>query len=133
MKKKVVIWMMAIALLLGMAGCKGGDSPEASGNQGPAAVGFADKRWSRDTETCTETICFRSNGSCSYYCACGNPVNDDDLCEGYHYDEQSKTIYLEFIETTEETVTQITVESYDEQTLVLNFNGDLRTFHLEEQ
>lgn len=131
MKKMVVIWLMTIALLLGMAGCTGGDSPETTGDQGFVAPGFADKKWTRDTETCIETICFRSNGSCSYYCACGSPVNDDDLCEGYRYDARSQTIYLEFIETTEETITQITVESFDEQTLVLNFNGDLRTFYPE--
>ena len=98
----------------------------------PVFSSFEDMTWTRESETCTETIRFRSDGSCSYSCACGDPVNDADLCEGYRYDQESKTIVLEFVETTEETVTQITVQSCDGKTLVLDFAGDVRTFRLQE-
>lgn len=94
---------------------------------------FINIAWTRDAENDTETIYFGEDGSFRYSCGCGNPVNDSDLCEGYSYDAQTKTISLEYIETTEEAVTQITVKSCDGKTLVLDFAGDLRTFQLEEE
>ena len=122
---RVIFTVLAVSLCL-CVGC---------GNDQPAAErgGFEDMTWVRDTESCIETLCFRSDGSCSYYCACGNPVNDDDLCEGYRYDAESKSILLEFLETTEETVTEIRVERFDGTTLVLDFDGDVRTFQLETE
>lgn len=130
MKNRVWIWALCVAVCLALAGCRNGQPKETK----PAAQrgGFEDMTWTRDSGTCIETLRFRSDGSCSYFCACGNPVNDDDLCEGYRYDAASKRIFLEFMETTEETVTEIRVESFDGATLVLDFDGDLRTFQLAE-
>ena len=131
MKKRVRIWALCVAVCLTLVGCGAGQPEETK----PALErgGFEDMIWVRDTESCIETLCFRSDGSCSYYCACGNPVNDDDLCEGYRYDAESKSILLEFLETTEETVTEIRVERFDGTTLVLDFDGDVRTFQLETE
>ena len=89
---------------------------------------FVNVEWTRTTETCTETLRFRDDGTCSYYCACGEPVNDDDLCEGYRYDYKTQTIHLDFMGTTEETVTEITIKSCDGETLVLDFGGEERIF-----
>ena len=89
---------------------------------------FVNVEWTRTTDVCTETLRFRDNGDCSYYCACGEPVNDDDLCEGYRYDYKTNTIHLDFVETTEETVTEITIKSCDGETLVLDFGGEERIF-----
>ncbi len=61
-------------------------------------------------------------------CACGNPVNDSDLCEGYTYDEKTKTITLDCIEITDEMVTKIKVVKCDENSLELDFDGDIRIF-----
>ena len=142
--KKTIILMLCIALCVGLMGCKS-SQPEVTEplattapvetteeTVAPSFLPFEDMTWTRDSETCFETIRFRSDGSFSYSCACGDPVNDADLCEGYRYEEESKTIFLDFIETTEETVTEITVKSCDGKTLVLDFKGEVRTFQLAE-
>ena len=144
--KRIIACLLVLTVCLGFAGCKSSqpesteaplvtpaaETTEVPETTAPVFENFQDLNWTRDSENCIETITFRSNGSCSYTCACGNPVNDDDLCEGYRYEEETKTIVLDFLETTEETITQITVASCDGKTLVLDFAGDLRTFQLEE-
>ena len=87
-----------------------------------------DISWTRDAEHDTETIRFNKDGSFGYSCGCGNPVNDSDLCEGYTYDEDTKTITLDCIETTDEMVTVIKVVKCDENSLHLDFDGDVRIF-----
>ena len=89
---------------------------------------FTDIRWTRDTEVDIETISFKSDGSFRYSCACGNPVNDADLCEKYTYDDTTKEIKLDCYEVTEDTITTIKVVSYTESSLVLDFDGDIREF-----
>ena len=82
----------------------------------------------RKVEHDIETIRFGSDGSFTYYCACGNPVNDSDLNEGYTYDDKTKTIIVKYIETTEETVSTIRIEHCDGEHIKLNFNGEIREF-----
>ena len=94
---------------------------------------FVNVEWTRTTDVCTETLRFREDGTCSYYCACGEPVNDDDLCEGYRYDYKTNTIHLDFMGTTEETVTEITIKSCDGETLVLDFGGEERVFEKAQE
>ena len=98
---------------------------------GKEEAGFTDISWTRDTEADTETIFFGSDGSFHYFCGCGNPVNDADLCEGYTYDEKSGSIMLDCFETTEEMVTEIRVVSFDKNRLKLDFDGEIRTFEKE--
>ena len=95
--------------------------------------GFTDITWTRETEADIEYIRFSADGSFSYYCACGNPVNDSDLCEGYTYDNKTKTIKLNCIQTTESMVTTIIIINYDENSIELDFNGDIRTFVKDKQ
>ena len=143
--KKLIVFLLCLSLCASFAACKG-SSPvetqplvestpadtEPSETAAPVFESFEDLAWTRETETCTEDIRFLADGGFRYSCSCGNPVNDADLCEGYTYDEESKVISLVFEETTEETVTQITVQSCDGKTLVLDFAGDVRTFNLAE-
>ena len=68
---------------------------------------FVNITWTRDAEDDTEFIRFSDDGSFSYYCACGNPVNDSDLCEGYTYDTDTNMITLEYSEKTKETLSKI--------------------------
>ena len=89
---------------------------------------FTDTSWTRDAEHDIETIRFGSDGSFVYYCACGNPVNDSDLNDGYTYDNETGTITVKYFETTEETVSEIKIEAYDEGYIKLNFNGEIREF-----
>jgi len=126
--KKSLFWVLCGALLI-LAGC----AHQTQESCDLSSLAFVNIQWERQTEACTEMLCFRDDGDCSYYCVCGNPVNDDDLCEGYRYDPESKTIYLEFCETTADTVTEITVEHCDGQTLVLDFDGEKRTFQKAEE
>ena len=89
---------------------------------------FVNVSWTREAEHDTETIRFGADGSFSYSCSCGNPVNDSDLCEGYKYDDATKTITLNYVETTDETVTVIKIVKCDENSLHLDFNSDIKIF-----
>ena len=89
---------------------------------------FVNISWTRDAEHDTETIRFGEDGSFVYYCGCGNSVNDSDLCEGYTYDDSTKTITLNCIETTDEMVTTIKIVKCDENSLHLDFDGEIRIF-----
>ena len=93
---------------------------------------FTDTSWTRKAEHDIETIRFGSDGSFVYYCACGNPVNDSDLNEGYTYDDVAKTITVKYIETTEETVSTIKIEACDGENIKLNFDGEIREFVKEK-
>lgn len=89
---------------------------------------FVNISWTRDTEYDTETIRFGEDGRFSYYCGCGNSVNDSDLCEGYIYEDATKTITLDCIDTTDEMITIIKIVKCDENSLHLDFDGDIRVF-----
>lgn len=93
-----------------------------------SSYSFTDVSWTRDAEQDIETIRFGSGGEFSYFCACGNSVNDSDLCEGYTYDDASKTITLNCVETTDEMITVIRIVKCDEKELHLDFDGEIRVF-----
>lgn len=93
---------------------------------------FSDVSWTRDGGNDIETIRFSSNGKFTYYCSCGNPVNDSDLCESYTYNEETKEITLECFEETEDTITTIKIVSSTDTTLELDFNGEIRKFEKEK-
>lgn len=124
--KKILLTVIAFLLVLtAFTGC-------TKKEEAPAAPEFADIAWVREAECDVETIRFTSEGEFRYSCACGNPVNDADLCEGYSYDEKTQTLTLNYIEETEESVTTVKVVSFDGKTLVLDFDGDVRTFTQRE-
>ena len=93
---------------------------------------FTDISWTRDTEHDIETLRFNSDGRFTYYCACGNPINDSDLCDGYIYNEENQEIKLECFEITEEMVTNIKIVEMSEDVLELDFNGEIRKFEKEK-
>ena len=93
---------------------------------------FTNVNWIRNTEYDTENIRFKSDGRFSYFCDCGNPVNDADLCESYTYDEKTNEIKLDCFETTEETVETIKIVEVTEEILRLDFNGEIREFIKEK-
>lgn len=94
---------------------------------------FINISWTRACDNDTEFICFHDNGEFSYYCACGNPVNDSDLCEGFSYNHDTKTITLDYSEKTKETVTKVIVKKCTDEELVLDFDGDIRSFSKEKE
>ena len=78
-----------------LVGCKKTEEPVDY-----SEYAFADIWWTREGAHDEEKIHFGADGTFNYSCACGNPVNDADLCEGYKYDDETKTFTLECIETT---------------------------------
>lgn len=126
---KKIIYLMALLLISTVlfVGC--GDNKKTENQSGEySKYSFVNVSWTRDAEHDTETIRFGADGKFAYYCACGNPVNDSDLCEGYTYDDSTKTITLKCIETTDEMITTIKIVKCDENSLQLDFNGEIRNF-----
>ena len=133
MKNYISLIALILVGAMLLAGCGGNKQPETAkpDDTTPVSngdVSFFDISWTREAEHDTETIRFGADGSFTYSCACGNPVNDADLCEGYTDDEATKTITLECEEITEEMVTVIKVVKSDGNTLHLDFNGEIRIF-----
>lgn len=127
MKKNIIILML---LCLILTGC--GDIKDKEQNNDPKDNSFTDVVWTRDAENDIETIKFNSDGSFVYYCSCGNPVNDSDLCETYIYDDETNEIQLDCFETTEDTITNIKIVKMTNDTLELDFNGEIRKFEKEK-
>mgnify|MGYP002513063258 FL=1 len=127
--KNKIICLIALLLITTMlfAGCSDNKKPENQ-NVDYSQYSFVNTSWTRDAEHDTETIRFGDDGSFSYSCACGNPVNDSDLCEGYTYSDATKIITLNCIETTDEMVTTIKIVKCDENSLQLDFDGEIRVF-----
>ena len=126
--KKILLSLLVISLCFGMTGCKEKKKEKIDYSK----YSFTDVSWTRDAEQDIETIRFSSDGFFRYSCACGNPVNDADLCEKYTYDDEKKIIKLDCFETTEDTITTIKLVNYDENTLELDFDGEIRKFSKEK-
>ena len=124
--KKNIFFLMLLILII--TGCK--DTKEAKKDY--SKYSFSDIVWTRAAENDIETIIFKSDGRFTYYCSCGNPVNDSDLSEGYVYNDETKEIKLDCFETTEEMVTNIKILESSEDILELDFNGDIRRFEKEK-
>jgi hypothetical protein len=127
MKKCLVLMVLVLVCALLFAGC-GGSKEEADTPVDYSEYPFVNVSWERDAENDIETIRFGEDGAFTYYCSCGNPVNDSDLCEGYTYDDATKTITLDCIEITDEMVTEIKIVKCDENSLHLDFDGEIRVF-----
>lgn len=127
MKKIICLITLLLISTLLLVGCNDNKKTEEK-NVDYSQYSFVNISWTRDAEHDTETIRFGEDGSFSYYCGCGNPVNDSDLCEGYTYDDDTKTIMFDCIETTDEMVTTIKIVKCDENSLHLDFDGDIRIF-----
>ena len=127
MKKNIIILMLLGVFL---TGC--GDTKEKLHEKDYSKYLFSDVVWTRDGGNDIETIVFKSDGSFSYFCSCGNPVNDSDLCESYVYNDETKEIKLDCFEITEDIITTIKVVNSTETTLELDFNGEIRKFEKSE-
>lgn len=122
--KKIIVILFLMPLLL--TGCD--NMQQKSQEKDYSNYLFTDVSWTRDAQNDIETIVFKSNGRFAYYCSCGNPVNDSDLCETYTYNDETKSIILDCFEETEETITNIKVVNSTETILELDFNGEIRKF-----
>ena len=127
MKKYICILALILISVTSIVGCTKGEA-NADTPVDYSEYPFVNISWTRDAEHDIETIRFGADGSFAYYCACGNPVNDSDLCEGYVYDDVTKTVTFNCIEETDEMITTITIVKCDENELHLDFDGDVRIF-----
>ena len=121
--KKLIIFLLLTGLFL--TGCAEQKEPDYSGYL------FTDVIWTRDSGHDIETIIFQANGDFRYYCACGNPVNDSDLCESYTFNAATNEIKFNCFETTEEMITTVKIVVMTEDVLELDFNGEIRKFEKE--
>ncbi len=85
--------------------------------------------WERNTDSDTETIYFTNKGEFGYYCACGNAVDDYDLCDSYKFDRKTNTIKLKCLPGVD--ITRIKVDEVTKNKIVLDFNGEKREFITE--
>ena len=123
MKKCIAVLLLACLILGVFVGC--GEKEKA------AECPFGEIRWTRETENDTEFLRFADDGSYHYYCGCGNPVDDSDLCDGYSYDPDTKTVRLRYCEDFPGAITEIVVKEFSGDRLVLDYQGDIRTFEKE--
>ena len=123
MKRNIIILLLVVLFSTGCSNTK-----EKTQEKDYSNHSFTNVSWTRDAENDVETIVFKSDGRFIYYCSCGNPVNDSDLCEAYTYNEDTKEITLDCLEETEETITTIKVINSTDATLELDFNGEIRKF-----
>ena len=127
MKRYVSLLSLFLVCAILFIGCTESEKTDNSSID-QSNYSFVDISWTREAAHDIETIRFGEDGSFSYSCACGNPVNDSDLCEGYTYDDATKTITLDCIEITDDMVTVIKIVKCDEKELHLDFNGETRIF-----
>lgn len=127
MKKHIFLSSLIVTCALLFMGCSNNKNTEDS-SVTYDNYSFMNTSWTRNAEHDSETIRFGEDGRFVYFCGCGNPVNDSDLCEGYTYDDSTKTITLNCIETTDEMITTIKIVKCDEHSLHLDFNGEIRIF-----
>ena len=127
MKKGLSLVVLSLVCIMLFVGCDGNKKTKAP-SVDYSKYSFVNISWTRDGEHDTETIRFGGDGSFSYSCGCGNPVNDSDLCDGYTYDDATKTITLDCSEVTDEMVTIIKIVKCDENSLHLDFDGEIRIF-----
>lgn len=85
--------------------------------------------WERENDSDIETIYFTKDGEFGYYCACGNPVDNYDLCNSYKYDQETNTIKLKCLPGVK--VTKIKVDEVTKNKIVLDFNGEKKEFITE--
>ena len=126
MKKSIIILILVVMFL---TGC--GNAKEKIQEKDYSEYLFSDVIWTRDGGNDIETLILKSDGSFSYYCSCGNSVNDSDLCESYIYNDETKEIKFDCFETTDEMITTIKVINITDTILELDFNGEIRKFKKE--
>ena len=127
MKRNIII-LMLVGIFL--TTCR--DAKEKTQLKDYSEYLFSDVIWTRKGENDIETLILKSDGSFSYYCSCGNSVNDSDLCESYTYNDESKEIKFDCFETTEEMITNVKIVELSEDVLELDFNGEIRKFEKEK-
>ena len=120
MLRKNILFLLILSLSIILIGC----TLKVDYSEYP----FADKTWTRETEHDIENIRFTADGSFDYWCACGNPVMDSDISDGYTYDDKTKTITVKYLEPLEDTVSKIKIVKCDDESIELEVDGEILVF-----
>ena len=128
MKKFLINAFLIMGILL-IVGCKTQQETKQPTNLPEELV---DKEWLFYDEVIGEhlSLSFRSDGSYSYHCQCGEPVGDSDVYECYTYD--SDTQVIQFSNNYDDSTAEIEVISYNEYHLMVKIDGELKDFVLSE-
>lgn len=85
---------------------------------------LTDIKWERIDGEVVEYIYFANTGEYEYYREGGKLVKETENCANYRYNEDELMITLLCVDENIE----IELVAYDEETLVLNFNGHIKEF-----
>ena len=127
--KRIMACVLSLIIAMSLVGC--GNKEKSDDNTYDAE--FMGVQWTREVDEDVEFISFMTDGTFSYYCACGNPVNDSDLIESYCYDKENQTITFNATETSNSMVTKIKILEFDNEHLKLDFDGDVREFSIKSE
>lgn len=122
---KKILPLCLLTICVGLVGC--------TASKDYSEYEFTDIQWTRTTEADTEYLRFSSDGQFSYYCACGNPVDDSDLYEEYTYSPKNQTIKLKPTGVKFGFPKKLVIKYVDEETLEIDFGGETRKFEKEKE
>ena len=128
--KKIFLIVFILCLTFAVAGCDSNSNTDDADKKYDAD--FMGIEWTRETEVDIEHLCFNTDGSLSYYCSCGEPVNDSDLIDSYSYDSEQQIITFNTQSKTATMITEVKVIEYDSEHIKLDFNGEIREFFVEK-
>lgn len=90
---------------------------------------FTDVRWiNKEDESDTVNIRFNSDGKFSYFCGCGNPIENYDLCESYTYNVKTNTINLNCTNNVKDIIDTLQIISCTNKELKLKFGKEIIIF-----
>lgn len=127
MKKILFVFITIFTCIGSLCGCSASEEPS---DKMPAEL--IDKTWLFYDEFSAEHLCiaFGSDNTFSYHCQCGEPVGDSDLYDQYAYDAEEKMLLLS--SSSEKETKEVRVKGYNEYHLLLEIDGEIKDFGLEE-
>lgn len=123
--KRIMAGVLCLIISMSLVGC--------GNNRNAYDAEFMGVQWVRNVGEDVEFLSFMTDGTFSYYCSCGNPVNDSDLIKSYSYDKENQTITFKAKEKTDYIDTKIKILEFDSEHLKLDFDGDVREFSVERE
>lgn len=124
MKKKISFVLLSILSIITLTACNNKEEKIEKEEKRNDPLPIAGMGWSRENGD-TEILVFNENGHFTYYCTCGNPVDNADICETYTYNKKTNTITLDCDGKEDE---KIKIVEYDEYKLKLEFESGIREF-----
>ena len=85
--------------------------------------------WVRENGNETEYLKFYKDGRLTYSTLDGQTINDSDVCPKFTYNPSNRTISLICYQEVSGTVKDIVIKDYDNNSLALDFNGEIRVFN----